>query len=428
MSAPDAAGRVLQPAAWRRAIAPMVIAVVVLSIVLQEPVAALLPPATPRVLVFLAIAVPVVLAIVLGLAAAYPRIVVLPDGALRLRGVTVRPAELVTVRRSVSSGGGAGYLVLTFRTAGGRRIRVLVAGAPIRGLDTAQARLLWEAVAASGIPAGADAAQERGFLSENVLASGRQVEVDRGLVLRELDGLLGVPHQVPEVAAVQEEPPAASSGDDDVTLADDRAAAAELLSVTRGTRLVRRIAFWTLVLACVVTVIVLLVLLTMEWGGRDFGAFDEDPLTAVMTTLMLVSVLFGIVWAVAADVDDARVRASSRRWLAAASVAQGERGLPTPFHAAWLGAPGGRMAGVGLFVLGMVALLAVIGGPVALARGYGPPAVGVLVTIAGVVLGVVALWGWFSRRRAHRRRVEWLIEVAGERATGGQAPDAPFTG
>jgi hypothetical protein len=62
--------------------------------------------------------------------------------------------------------------------------------------------------------------------------------------------------------------------------------------------------------------------------------------------------------------------------------------------------------------------LAVIGGPVALAGAYAPWFVGVIATAIGVVLGGVALWAWFARRRAYARRVEWLLEVAGARVTG----------
>ena len=80
------------------------------------------------------------------------------------------------------------------------------------------------------------------------------------------------------------------------------------------------------------------------------------------------------------------------------------------------------MAGLALLVLGMVALLAVIGGPVALAGSYAAPAVGIAATIVGVVLGGVALWLWFARRRAYARRVEWLLEVAGPRVREGDEP------
>ena len=80
------------------------------------------------------------------------------------------------------------------------------------------------------------------------------------------------------------------------------------------------------------------------------------------------------------------------------------------------------MAGLALLVLGMVALLAAIGGPVALAGSYGPPVLGIVATIVGVVLGVAALWVWFARRRAYARRVEWLLEVAGARMHDGDEP------
>ncbi|MBN9141863.1 MAG: hypothetical protein J0H23_13665 [Micrococcales bacterium] len=420
------AARVLQPAAWRRSIVPILVAVLVLSVVLQEPVAALLPAATPRALVFLAIAVPVVAALVVGLGIAYPRILVEADGALRVRGRTVRPSEIVGVRRSVSAGGGAAYLVLMLRTAAGRRIRVLVAGTPIRGLDGEQLRMLREAVAASGIPFRAESASERAFLSESVLASGRGVEADRNLVLRELDQLRGAPYRAPsgddapspdaEVADAL-----VARGRFGAALADDGDAGRALATDARATRLARRIAFWVFVIACVIAAGMLVVLVIMEATGTDFGAADEDPLTAAMSFAILAALVTGVAWAVAADADDSRNRAISLRWLAAASEEQRRRGLPTPFHTAWLRPPGGRMAGLGLLVLGMVALMTVIGGPVALAQGYGPPWVGIVVTIAGAALGALALWLWLRRRRAHSSRVEWLIGVAGEQASGGPA-------
>jgi len=39
-----------------------------------------------------------------------------------------------------------------------------------------------------------------------------------------------------------------------------------------------------------------------------------------------------------------------------------------------------------------------------------------------VALGVAALWVWFARRRAYVRRVEWLLEVAGDRVHEGDEP------
>ncbi len=433
---PTSARRVLQPAAWRRAIAPIVVAVLVLSVVLQEPVAALLPAGTPRALVFAAIAAPIVAAVVLGLSAAYPRVIVDVDGALRVRGRVVRPSEIVAARRSVSAGGGSAYLVLTLRTDAGRSIRVLVAGVPIRGLDSAQLRLLRDVVAASAIPLTRASESERAFLSENVLATGRRVDVDRGLVLRELDDLRGAafaglaaveapaeepsdpetPHAEPESAAPEAADPEAES-----------AAERDVAAATRSSALARRIAFWVLAVAVVATATLLALLVVIESTGVEFGAADEDPLTAAMSIAILVSLLAGIAWASTADVDDARRRAASQRWLDAASDDELRRGLPDAFHAAWLRAPGGRMAGLGLFVLGMVGILFLIGGPVALVQGYGPVVLGVLATIVGVVTCAAALWGWSRRRRAHARRVEWLVEVAGERARRGLSGGDPFS-
>ncbi|QNO36489.1 hypothetical protein H4J02_08090 [Protaetiibacter sp. SSC-01] len=442
----SATPRVLQPAAWRRAIAPIVVAVLVLSVVLQEPVAELLPDGTPRVLVFVAIAVPIVAAVVLGLSAAYPRVVADADGALRVRGRVVRPSEIVAARRSVSAGGGSAYLVLTLRTDAGRGIRVLVAGVPIRGLDPAQLGVLREVVAASAIPVVRTSESERAFLSENVLASGRRVDVDRGLVLRELDELrgvrfagLGVEEPLADAADAADAvdaavldvapsaPETAAASASSAQPVDDTAVERELAAATRSTALARRIAFWVLAVATLGAAGLLALLVVMESTGVDFGAADEDPLTAAMSIAIGVALLAGIAWATAADVDDARRRAESQRWLAFASEAQRRRGLPDAFHAAWLRAPGGRMGAVGLMVLAIVAFFAVIGGPVALAQGYGPVPVGVAATIVGVALSALALWGWIARRRAHARRVEWLVEAAGERARRGLTGDDPLS-
>jgi hypothetical protein len=408
----------------------MVVAVIVLSIVLQEPVAGLFPAETPRWMLFFVIAVPIVAAIGIGLSIAYPRVRVDADGALRVRGRRVLPSELVAVRRSVSSGGGSTYLVYTLETSAGRRIRVLVAGAPIRGLGSAELGVLREAVAASSIPVGADTAElERAFIGANLLATGRRTEADRRLVLRELDELRGVPYRpdAESAAAAHVAAPHASSapdqgsglGDDDRDVgreADDLEAEQQLTAAAR-TRTPRRVALGVFVLVCVATAALLVVLVVMESLGTDFGAAGEDPLVAAMSVTILAALLTGILWATAADFDDARRRALSREWLEAASPEQLVRGLPTPFHAAWMRAPGGRLGSLGLLVLGMMALLAVIGGPVALAGAYAPWFVGVIATAIGVVLGGVALWAWFARRRAYARRIEWLLEVAGRRVS-----------
>lgn len=423
--------RVLQPAAWRRAIAPIVIAVLVLSVLLQEPVAALLPAETPRVLVFLAIAAPIVAAVVLGLAAAYPRVLVDADGALRVRGRSVRPSQIVAARRAVSAGGGSAYLVLTLRTDAAFAIRVLVAGMPIRGLDTEQLRVLREVVAASAVPVKRRSESERAFLSESVLATGRRVDVDRELVLRELDHLRGVRFaglgdtnaddagaDAPEVEVAPAPP---------VAVVDDAAAEERLAAATRTTTLARRIAFWALVAASLVAAVLLVVLVVMESTGTDFGAADEDPLVAAMAVAIGVALLTGVAWATAADVDDARRRAESQRWLAAASAEERRAGLPEAFHAPWLRAPGGRMTGLALLVLGMIAFVAVVGGPIILIQGEGPVVLGIVMTIVGVGLCTLALWAWFARRRAHSRRVEWLVEAAGERARRGLTGDDPLS-
>ncbi|HLU64065.1 MAG TPA: hypothetical protein VKY66_06000, partial [Protaetiibacter sp.] len=104
MSADPTSLRTLQPSAWRRAVGLGIVAVLVLSVVLQEPVSALLPEGTPRWLLFLAIALPIAGALVLGLSWAYPRVLLAADGTLRVRGRVVPLGEVVGLRRSVSSG------------------------------------------------------------------------------------------------------------------------------------------------------------------------------------------------------------------------------------------------------------------------------------------------------------------------------------
>jgi len=157
--------------------------------VLQEPMAAVLPVGTPMVLVFLVIAVPVVAASVIGLSAAYPRVVVAPDGVLGVRGRSVSPTGIVRARLSGTRGEGRAYLVLTLGTRDGRSIRILVAGPPVRGLDDGQLRLLRDTVATSAIPTHGEPTEASAFFGGNLSAARRRMDADRDLVLRELDEL-----------------------------------------------------------------------------------------------------------------------------------------------------------------------------------------------------------------------------------------------
>lgn len=436
MSAEPATIRTLQPSAWGRAIGVLLVAVIVLSVLLQEPVALLFPDATPRWVLFLAIAIPIAGALVLGLSIAYPRVVVDVDGTLRVRGRVVPPSDIVGVRRSVSSGPSAGYLVYTLVARGGRSIRVLVAGAPIRGLDLDQLGVLRDVVATSEIPVAADAADvERAIVGQNLLADGRRAEVDRDRALRELDGLRGVPYraastsgarvseenavEAPEPDILAEPVGAASDAWSAAVETDDADAARQLATAAAGTRMLRRVALGAFVVTCLVAAGVLITLVVREASGAWVGNASDDPLVTAMVVALGLTLFTGIGWGLSADVDDARARELSRRWLAEASEPQRERGLPAPFHAAWMRAPGGRLAGLGLFVFGMVAMVTVIGGPVALFGDFGAPLVGGVLTVIGLVLSGAGLWGWFARRRAHARRIEWLLEVAGERVHGG---------
>lgn len=441
MSTEPARLRTLQPGAWRRVLGVGIIAVIVLSVVLQEPVAALLPEDTPRWLLFLVIAVPVAGALVLGLSLAYPRVLLDADGSLRVGRRVVPLAEVVGLRRSVSSGPSAGYLVYTLVPREGRAIRVLVAGAPVRGLALDQLAVLREAVAASAIPVAQNAAEvERAIIGQNLLADGRRAEVDRDRALRELDALRGVAHHpgpspgVPDAAPVeaQVEAPALSSAvepenpaSDSWTAAaqsDDLDAAQELGAATAGTRMLRRVALAACVVVCLVAAGLLITLVIREASGAWVGDASEDPVVGGLLIAMLLALVTGVVWAFGADLDDARTRQLSTRWLAEATETQRRRGMPSPFHTAWMRAPGGRLTGLGMFVAGMVAMVAIVGGPVALFGGFGPALIGGIVTVVGVGLSALLLWGWFARRRALARRVEWLLEVAGERVHGGDAP------
>src|SRR5690606_17928914 len=240
---------------------------------------------------FLVIAVPIVAAVAIGLSVAYPRVRVGADGALVVRARRVAPSEVVGIRRSVSSGGNAGYLVYTLETSNGGGIRVLVAGAPIRGLGLAELGVLREVIAASAIPVGADPSElERSFFAANLLASGRRIEADRRLVLRELDGLRGAPHRSDAEPAVAEQvavpTTSSSSPSADATIQDDREAERQL-SGAAGTRIFRRVALGLFALACLAAAVLLIVLVVMESLGTDFGAADEDPLTATMSFAIL---------------------------------------------------------------------------------------------------------------------------------------------
>src|SRR5690606_32958418 len=318
VSADPTSLRTLQPFAWRRAVGLGIVAVLVLSVVLQEPVSALLPEGTPRWLLFLAIALPIAGALVLGLSWAYPRVLLAADGTLRVRGRVVPLGEVVGLRRSVSSGPSAGYLVYTFATSDGRTIRVLVAGAPIRGLDLEQLGVLREAVAASGIRSAANAAEvERAIIGQNLLADGRRAEVDRERALRELDGLRGVAHREDPVPASRAESEAAAvvAAESDAARADDwalqvaddaREAARMVDAASGGTRMLRRVALVAFVLTCLAGVGVLITLVVREASGAWVGDVSSDALVTTFVIVLALALVTGIVWGVAADVDDAQ--------------------------------------------------------------------------------------------------------------------------
>lgn|GEM_PF-2111132 len=418
--------RTLQPAAWRRAAGVILSSAIMLGAVLQAPVVLLLPETAPRWLVAIAVGVVCGVVLAVGLGIAYPRIEVEADGALRVRGARIEPQQIVSVRRSLSAEASAAYLVYLLRTESGRRLRVLVAGTPIRGLGSAELAVLREVIEASAIPAADDAQQVRTFVSENVLASGRRAEMNRGLVLHELGQLAGRHASAQSSSPTELVPPAKVTPQDDLApefRADDWAAEDALVSATAGRRRFRKIAFGGFVLACVATSVLLVIMVIREATGVDFGAANEDPEVFAMLIMMLVALGAGILWAIAADIDDAGCRRVSREWLATSPAERVERGLPTPFHTAWLQQPGGRMTSFALLVIGVVALFVLIAGPMLLVSSDAPISVGIAVTAVGVALSVGGIWGWVARRRARAHRVEWLVGAVGPRVTrSGSSP------
>ncbi|WP_167050820.1 hypothetical protein [Salinibacterium sp. ZJ77] len=413
----------LQSSAWRRAAGPLTFASLALGLLLQVPVGLMLPEVTRPVLPFVVVAAGVALILGGGLALAFPRAFVDARGAMIVRGRRIEPAEFTSATRSLSSGGAA-YLTYVLATADGRRVRILVAGSPVRGLRPGQIRLLRDVVAASAIPATGSSTTQ--VVAANILASGRKVTVDRSLLLTELDALAPVLDPVDGRAASAGSARAAVRADAYTDLIqelerDDAAARERVRSLPQGRRIARRVTAWLFLAAAAVAAVMMGVLVVMEWGGRDLGAVDDEPLVAVMFVLLLMVLAAGVAWAVAADLVDAQLRRASSEWLATATLAERRRGLPEVFQRPWMMNPGGRVTTLGLYVLATVCLASLIAGPVLAFEEELPPWIGWIVFAAGSLLTVAAVVAWRARASATERRIAWLVEVSGQRVMG---PDA----
>ena len=263
-------------------------------------------------------------------------------------------------------------------------------------------------------------------VAANILATGRKVAVDRGLLLAELDAL--APAIDPGDGRMAPAASASRAVHDDAygellgqLERDDEAAREWVRALPQGRRRARRVTGWVFLGSAAVAAVMMGVLVVMEWFGRDFGALGDEPLVAVMVVLLLVVLAAALAWVIAADLADAQLRRASSEWLAAATPEQRRRGLPEVFQRPWMVRPGGRSATLGLYSLATICLAALIAGPVLALGAELPAGVGWLVFAAGALLTVAAVVAWRARASAMERRIAWLVEVSGQRATG---PDA----
>lgn len=420
--------RELQSSSWSRAAVPLIAASVLIGLVLQGAVGSLLPEATRGWLPFLVLGGAIFIAVGSGLAFAFPRVLVDAEGALVVRGRAIPPSQITGATRSLDSRGSS-YLLYRLRAADGRPVRIVIAGSPIHGLRTHQIRLLREVIEASSIPAaGAPSAE---VVAAEILATGRKVEVGREVLLAELESLApsqGAVPAPPTADAVTPSAPDAFRGAPreayEQLLAgieeDDLRAEQRVRAMPAGLRLARRIAGWAFVATALGASALLAVIVAQESGGREFGAAEEDPVVAAMMWSLLAVLVAGVLWAALADLHEARIRRESLAWLDAATPDERRRGLPSVFQRAWTAAPGGRSGTFWWFVLAMAAMSAIIAGPVTaleFSHAVGP-VTGWIVLAAGLALTWAAIAARRARAREHERRMQWLVEVSGQRITG----------
>ena len=425
MTAAVSEKRVLQPSAWGRAAFALIFSTILLAVMLHVPVGLLFPEETRPLLPVIAIIVVTLGSIGGGLARAYPRVWVDAQGALHVRGRTIAPQEITGATRAIARGR-ANTFTYRLHTASGFRVRILAAHTTLRTLSHPQLAVLREVIEASSIPHSAASLAE--VIAADALASGHYAAVDKQMLLDELDSVLN-PSTTAEgytavaadgtVAEVKRPTPEQVEALLAQIEADDATATADLATRTPFFRIARAIGGWLAGLIAIAIAGLLIVILVIEGGGHDFGSAAEEPLVMAMVLLLAGFAVAYVVWSVLADLHDTQLRRAGRAWLASASEEQLRRGLPAPYARGWKTGPGGRTVTIGVIVLGCIALLAVIAGPITMGDHSNIPLYaswGILV--AGVVLSVATFIWWTHVRHLTRASTVWLVGAMGQRVTG----------
>lgn len=335
---------------------------------------------------------------------------------VRIGGRTVPLDTMREATRSFSgASNGAAYLVYRFRSTDGPVVRVLVGGRPLPGLDLAGREALARFLELAPIAGPAtDGDMARDALTSDILADGKKVPASAAALLGEVRAALPGAATAADLSSAPAASPDAATPPvtDDDTQADDLAALELLTRTGSGMRIARRVTGLLFGLSIVGVIVLIVVALIAGATGTDIDRLPQTGVIA-MSALGIVAIL-GLAWSIFGDLDARNVRAAGVQWLETAEPAARERGLPAPFHGAWLQfAPGHRILTVAAFAAGVAGLLLTLGGPIAMTMGE--PAVG-LIAVPGLALLAFAVWFWIAHRRRRRADVAWVIDAAGPRA------------
>ncbi|MGD8195238.1 hypothetical protein ACEXQB_012185 [Herbiconiux sp. P18] len=373
-----------------------------------------------------------------------------------LRGRTVAIDTITEAWRTVSTGNGAAYVIYRFVSTDGPSVRVLVAGRPMKGLDTAGlenlARFVRElplvvpdaAADPIGDPTAGRGGADTPALTDRQRAAavslttgGGKSRVGRETLLTELGAAVDPTAEgSPDPAAPGYQSAthsnagraSISAGEADRLAArwdaDDDHAARMLLAEPRPARTVRRVFFWVLVAVIAAAVLVLILAIVQEEVGGDLlGSGDDELIGLLIVGGMLGAVVAYLAWCAAADADVRQRRRLGERWLEERAADRGdsaaagpgsvrERGLAFPLLAAW-GEPSRRLFTAGAFAVCLIGLFMAIGSVFFFTDDA--PVAGVAVLVAGVGLVVVSVLMFLRVQRRRRADAEQLVVLGGWR-------------
>jgi hypothetical protein len=373
--------------------------------------------------------------IVIGLLAAYGVVEWDPDRRVaRLRGTEVPLESITEAWRSVSSGNGAAYLVYRFVSTEGPSVRVLVAGQPMRGLDTdgvaALARFVRELpLHVPGEAGGSELTERQRAEAVSYTNGGGKSRVSRETMLAEL----GEPVEHPGTTAGTT-PDATPPGSAQTVIsareamrlerqweADDTAADAALSADVPAARGLRRVFFWLLIVALAVAAVAIVFAVVQEQLERSL---DNDVVAAFVGGGFGLGLLFYLAWCAAADADVRhRRRLAETSW--AGLDADGRRcGLAAPHLLAWT-------QSVRRFRFSLTFVLCLLGFFVILFSIFlisepepgDPAALGIGVLVVGIAMEAWAVIDFIRLYRRRRQDAEQLVLRGGWRLLPPQVRD-----